>query len=111
MVNFNFLFLIIVNELKNHIDRIKHLCGLYNVKSLFAFGSIVRDDFTSESDIDLVVDIDESDPIEYSENYFSLKFNLQDIFNRPIDLLEERALKNPSLKQQIDNTKVFVYGR
>ena len=39
------------------------------------------------------------------------KFQLEDIFNRPVDLLEDKALKNPFLKRQIDNTKVLVYGR
>ena len=103
--------MIIVNELKNHIDQIRQLCNAHNVKSLFAFGSVVSDTLKPESDIDLIVDIYSADPIEYSDNYFALKFQLESNLNRPIDLLEDKAVKNPYLKTQIDNTKVLVYGR
>lgn len=100
-----------MNELKNHIDQIRQLCNAHNVKSLFAFGSVVSDTLKPESDIDLIVDIYSADPIEYSDNYFALKFQLESNLNRPIDLLEDKAVKNPYLKTQIDNTKVLVYGR
>lgn len=81
------------------------------MKSLFAFGSIVSGKLDSDSDIDLVVDIENSDPITYSDNYFDLKFQLENILERQIDLLESNSVKNPFLKSQIDNTKVLVYGR
>jgi len=100
-----------VKELKDHIEQINQLCNTHNVRSLFAFGSIVSGKLKPESDIDLIVDIDSKDPIDYSDNYFALKFELEDMLNRPIDLLEAKALKNPFLKKQIDNTKVLVYGR
>jgi uncharacterized protein len=100
-----------MKELKDHIEQINQLCGEHNVKSLFAFGSVVSDKLKADSDIDLIVDIDSKDPIDYSDNYFALKFQLENIFNRQVDLLESKALKNPFLKKQIDNTKVLIYGR
>ena len=100
-----------MKELKDHIEQIKQLCYAYDVKSLFAFGSVVSDKLKAASDIDLLVDIDTKDPIDYSDNYFALKFQLEQILNRQVDLLEDKALKNPFLKKQIDNTKVLVYGR
>ncbi|MGF7078734.1 nucleotidyltransferase family protein [Mucilaginibacter sp. UYCu711] len=100
-----------MKELKEHIEQIKKLCHAHDVKSLFAFGSIVSDKLKPNSDIDLIVDIDSTDPITYTDNYFDLKFQLEEILNRPIDLLEDKAVKNPFLKQQINNTKVLVYGR
>jgi predicted nucleotidyltransferase len=105
------LTLVIVKELNDHIDQIKQLCNEHNVKSLFAFGSVVSDKLKAESDIDLIVDIDSNDPIDYSDNYFDLKFQLENMLNRQIDLLEYKAIKNPYLKKQIDNTKVLIYGR
>ncbi|HWZ02771.1 MAG TPA: nucleotidyltransferase domain-containing protein [Mucilaginibacter sp.] len=100
-----------MKELKNHIEQIKQLCNAHHVKTLFAFGSVLSDKFKTESDIDLVVDIDSNDPFDYSDNYFALKFQLENILNRSIDLLEDKAIKNPFLKKQIDNTKVLIYGR
>jgi predicted nucleotidyltransferase len=100
-----------VKELKDHIEQIRLLCNAYQVKSLFAFGSVVSGKLNAESDIDLIVDIDSKDPIDYSDNYFALKFQLEDILKRPIDLLEEKAIKNPYFKKSVDDTKVLVYGR
>lgn len=100
-----------MNELTQHIEQVKKLCDLYGVKSLFAFGSITSDHFDSKSDIDLVVDLVNDDPIIYSENYFSLKFQLKQLFKRNIDLLEQKAIQNPYLKDQIDQTKVLIYAK
>ncbi|MBK8956792.1 MAG: nucleotidyltransferase domain-containing protein [Saprospiraceae bacterium] len=71
-----------MNEINTHIDHIKKLCVSNKVKTLFAFGSVTTDKFNIDSDIDLVVDIDESDPINYSDYYFSLKLQLENLFRR-----------------------------
>lgn len=75
-----------MNEINKHIEQIKTLCDSNKVKSLFAFGSVIKDKLTPESDIDFIVDIDDQDPLSYSDKYFDLKFNLEKIFNRKIDL-------------------------
>ncbi len=100
-----------MKEINTHIDQIKMLCDSNKVKTLFAFGSVTTDQFNLDSDIDLVVDIDESDPMNYSDYYFSLKLQLENLFCRPIDLLEQKAIKNPYLKKEIDQTKVLIYGK
>jgi len=94
-----------------NIKTIKELCDKYHVKSLFAFGSVTRDELKPNSDVDLVVDIDSNDPLAYTDNYFGLKFQLEQLLKRQIDLLELRAIKNQYLKQNIENTKVLVYGQ
>ena len=99
-----------MNGLSEHIGQIKELCDSNNVKALFAFGSVTTDRFRSDSDIDLVVEIDEEDPIAYADKYFNLKFHLEKLLNRRIDLLELKAIKNSFLKSQIDKTKVLIYG-
>lgn len=99
-----------MKEINEHIDEIKELCDSNKVKSLFAFGSVIEDKLTSESDIDFLVDIDDQDPLSYSDKYFDLKFSLEKIFNRKIDLLELKALRNRFLKQEIDQTKLQIYG-
>ncbi len=99
-----------MNELTRHIDQIRKLCGSNKVKTLFAFGSVLTEDFKLESDIDLIVDIDEKDPLSYSDSYFNLKFQLEQLFQRKVDLLEQKALKNPILKENIERTMVRIYG-
>jgi predicted nucleotidyltransferase len=100
-----------VDELKDHIEQIRQLCHEHDVQSLFAFGSVISNKLKAESDIDLIVDIYSTDPVDYTDNYFALKFQLEDILDRHVDLLEAKALKNPFLKKEIDNTKVLIYGR
>ncbi len=92
------------------MEKISELCSSNTVRSLFAFGSVTTDSFGKDSDIDLVVDIEDKDPISYSDKYFNLKFALEDLLHRKIDLLEEKAIRNPLFKQQIDRSKVLVYG-
>ncbi len=100
-----------MNGLANFSVEINQLCKLHQVKTLFAFGSVTTDRYNPDSDIDLLVDIDANDPLVYSEHYFNLKFHLEDILKRPVDLLEEKAVRNPFLKKQIDQHKVLLYGR
>jgi predicted nucleotidyltransferase len=91
-------------------NEIRRLCENHKVKTLYSFGSVNTEKFAQDSDVDLVVDFKIDDPIEYTDNYFDLKFELEKIFNRQIDLLESKAIKNPFLKESIDKTKVLVYG-
>lgn len=99
-----------MKELSIHIDQIKKLCTLYKVKTLCAFGSITTDKFRPNSDIDLVVEFDEKEPLAYSDSYFNFKFHLEGVLQRQIDLLEKKAIKNPYLKEKIEQTKVLIYG-
>ena len=96
--------------LDNYINDISKLCATHKVKHLYAFGSVLTKKFSGKSDIDLLVEIISNDPLDYAEKYFDLKFELEKLFNRPIDLLEERALTNPYLKQNIDTTKTLLYA-
>jgi len=96
-----------LDPFKNQIIK---LCKKHKVKHLFAFGSVLTSKFSDKSDVDLLVDINSKDPIKYAENYFDLKFQLEDLLKRKIDLLEERGIRNPYLKENIDNSKLLIYG-
>ena len=81
------------------------------VKKLYAFGSVLTDNFNNESDFDLIVDFSNIAVEDYADNYFDFKFSLQDIFERPIDLLEEKALKNLYFRQSVYQNRKLVYGQ
>jgi predicted nucleotidyltransferase len=99
-----------MNYLYKYTTDINKLCKQHHVKSLYAFGSVLTDKFNSNSDVDLIVAFDKMPVEDYADNYFDLKFSLQDIFNRSIDLLEEQAIKNPYFRQHIDHNKQLIYG-
>ncbi len=92
------------------MSRIKKLCKKHKVRTLSAFGSVTRDDFTNDSDIDFVVDFEESDPFKYTDLYFQLKEKLELLLKRPIDLVEERGIRNPFFRKELDETKILIYG-
>ncbi len=96
--------------LETHQKQIQKLCKIHSVKNLYSFGSVNTAKFNKESDVDLLVDFKAEDPLEYSDHYFDLKFELERILNRPIDLLETRVLKNPIIKGNIDRSKELIYG-
>lgn len=98
-----------MNLLERNIEQIKRLCQSNSVNELFAFGSVTNQNFNEESDVDLVVEINDPDPITYSDKYFNLKFSLEDMLGRSVDLLESKAIKNPYLKEEIDRTKILIY--
>jgi predicted nucleotidyltransferase len=98
-----------MNTLSAYKNEINALCANHKVKSLYAFGSVLTPNFNTNSDIDLIVDFKEIDVKDYADNYFDFKFSLQDIFNRPVDLLEEQAIKNPYFKEELNKKKVIVY--
>ena len=79
--------------LDQYIIDILALCKTHKVKSLYVFGSVLTKQFGPDSDLDFVVEIDSNDLIEYAENYFEFKFKLQELVNKPVDLLEQKGLR------------------
>jgi predicted nucleotidyltransferase len=99
-----------MNLISQNIKDINALCKSHKVKSLYAFGSVLTDKFNDASDIDLIVNFNDIKLLDYADNYFDLKFSLEDILKRPVDLLEEKAIKNPYFKKAIEQTKQLIYG-
>lgn len=100
-----------MNLIDSNIAKLKTACLQNRVSQLYAFGSVLTDEFSPDSDVDLVVDFDESDPLAYGELYFNLKFELEAILGRKVDLLEAKAIRNSTLRQSIDKSKRLVYER
>ena len=100
-----------MNRLETYTSDIITLCKNHKVKSLYAFGSVLTDSFDKESDIDLIVDFSNIAVEDYADNYFDFKFSLQDILKRPVDLLEEKAIKNPYFRMSVNQQRQLVYGQ
>ena len=77
-----------------------------NIKAAYIFGSACSEHFKNESDLDLLVEIDDSDPSRYSATWYELLFDLEDRTGRAIDLLTPSALDNVYFKQEVLETAV-----
>jgi uncharacterized protein len=93
-----------------NIKKLKYLCKKHHVLKLFVFGSVLNDKFNSDSDVDFIVEFKDIDLYDYADNYFSFKFSLEEILNREVDLLEEKALKNPYLRKALHASRQMIYG-
>ena len=96
--------------LAENIDRIKALCVSYNVKSLFAFGSVCTDKFNDKSDVDLLISFKPMESGEYADTYLELAEKFENILNRPVDLVTDKSLSNPYFIESINQTKTLIYG-
>ncbi len=86
------------------------LCKSHDVKKLYVFGSALTKDFNpGKSDIDIVVEIAENDPVEKGEKLMKLWEKLEDFFKRKVDMLTDQPIKNSYLKLSVDRTKVLIY--
>ena len=100
-----------MNVIDQNIEIIRDLCLKHKVARLFVFGSVLSRKFKKSSDIDLLVDFKDIDLYDYADNYFDLKDALENILKRNVDLLEDKAINNPYLRQSIDSSKQLIYGQ
>ena len=93
-------------------EAIAVLCERFDVQRLEIFGSATRDDFgSSRSDLDLIVTFGAMSPGKHRENYFGLLAELEQLFDRPVDLIESSALENPYFIQAIEASRTVLHAR
>ena len=90
--------------------EIRVLCERFSVKKLEIFGSAAEKNFTSQSDLDFLVEFQPLSPVEHKDAYFGLLDSLRDLFNRSIDLLETEAIDNPYFLESINRHRVQLYA-
>ncbi|TAL70189.1 MAG: nucleotidyltransferase domain-containing protein [Bacteroidetes bacterium] len=94
---------------KNRLEEIRKLCIKYDVKSLYIFGSGASGKLRDKSDIDLLVSFKKIPIKKYTDNYFSLHYLFQKLFNREIDLITENSQSNPHFIESIERTKLLLF--
>lgn len=94
----------------DHQGDIAKLCKRHHARRLDLFGSAVRTDFEPErSDLDFLVSFDELPPVEAYDAYFSLKEGLEAVLHRPVDLVVERAVRNPHFRARVEAERQPVF--
>mgnify|MGYP003417814911 FL=1 len=96
--------------IESNISEICALCSQHKVSNMSVFGSVLTNRFSDESDIDLLVNFKKEEISDYFDNFFELKYALEALLGRSVDLVEEHTIKNPYLKASIDNSKALIYG-
>ncbi|MBD3584061.1 nucleotidyltransferase family protein [Flavobacterium selenitireducens] len=86
------------------------LCKTHDVETLYAFGSATNGKFDeTTSDIDLLVELKTIDPIERGEKLMDLWDKFEGFFQRKVDLLTSKSIRNPFLLKSIESSKILIY--
>ncbi|OFX59714.1 MAG: nucleotidyltransferase [Bacteroidetes bacterium GWA2_30_7] len=96
--------------IKDKMQEIRVLCRKFDIKTMYAFGSVCTDKFNDSSDVDILISFKDISIEKYTDNYFNLHYKLQELFNRKIDLLTENSLSNPYFIESIEETKQLLYA-
>ena len=97
--------------IRKNISALNMLCEKHKVKQLYLFGSVLNNTFTNSSDIDLLIQFYQVDLQDYFDNYMDLKEELEKLFDRQVDLVEDHAIRNPIFRKVVDREKKLIYER
>ncbi len=100
---------IVQDRLQTPMDALSELCQRYFVHELSLFGSVLRDDFRDESDVDVLVEFEPDAPIGLIE-YVGLQQELADLLGRNVDLVEKLGLK-VLIRDSVISSSQVVYAR
>lgn len=100
-----------MNNISINIKPLRKLCEKHNIVKLELFGSYAKNSFTENSDIDFLVTFGQVDLYDYFDNYLNTKDELEKLYKKKIDLVEEKTVKNPFLEQSINKNKILIYAK
>lgn len=91
-------------------EAIRHACERYGVARLRVFGSVLTDRFDSNtSDVDFLVTFQPERENLYHD-YFDLKFELERIVGRGVEIVMERSVRNPFFKASVIGSAQDLYA-
>lgn len=94
-----------------HLEDVRALCRRFEVRRLDLIGSAGNGAFDpARSDIDFVVEFEPQGWHDASKRYFGLLFALQELFGRPVDLVEAPAIRNPFFRADVERTRALLYA-
>ncbi len=94
-----------------HRTELTELCKRFQVRTLELFGSAANNAFQPRSsDLDFLVDFLPLSPSAHSQAYFGLRFALEDLFGRHVDLVETPAANNPYFLETIRSSRRVLYA-
>ena len=95
-------------DINEYRSRLTELCHSLAVRRLELVGSAAREDFHPESsDIDVLIEFEGNNAL--FDRYFDLKFGLENIFGRKVDVIQRGAIKNPYLHATLEQDRITLY--
>jgi predicted nucleotidyltransferase len=99
------------HEIESRREQIEAICREHQVARLLVFGAVLRDDFNPEtSDVDLLVTFLPRTGLGWAAEYFALQRDLENLFERKVDLLPEGGIRNPYRLKTIERDQELLYA-
>lgn len=97
------------SRIKIDYERIIRFCHKWKIAEFSLFGSVLRNDFRSNSDIDVLVSF--FDDADWSIiDFVDMREELKQIFGREVDFVEKDAIRNPFRRSSIMNNREVIYA-
>jgi predicted nucleotidyltransferase len=90
-------------------EEITEFCRRWRIKELAIFGSALRDDFRPDSDVDVLVVL-QDDAAWSLFDHIQVEEELKQIFGREVDLVQKRAIRNPFRRHHILSHHEVIYA-
>ena len=90
------------------MEKIAEFCRRWKVRRFSLFGSVLRDDFGPDSDVDVLVSLQPDSTWDLLD-LVDMRDELTALFGREVDLVEEEGLRNPFRRSSILSTRQVVY--
>jgi predicted nucleotidyltransferase len=90
-------------------QRVAEFCRKWRITEFALFGSVLRDDFGPDSDVDVLVTFAPDAPWSLWD-LVDVQDELMHIFGRDVDVVSKHALKNPFRRYEILTTRQVVYA-
>lgn len=91
------------------MDKIKDFCRKWKITEFSLFGSVLRDDFRSDSDVDVMVSFGGNAGWDLFD-WVDMIEELKGIFGREVDLVSKDGLRNPFRRQRILTSREVLYA-
>jgi len=89
--------------------KLAELCRRHHLRELSIFGSVLRDDFGPDSDIDVLIELEEGQTMTI-ERFLEISDDLEGLFHRKIDLVEKQLVRNPYRRREILGSRQVMYA-
>jgi predicted nucleotidyltransferase len=90
--------------------EIPEVCSRYGIAYVDVFGSVARNEQVEDSDLDLIIELEEPRRTRMTQRFFGFLHTLEDRYQLKVDLLTEKSLTNPYLIRNINKERIRIYG-
>lgn len=97
------------DRLNVSLTQISEFCQRWQIIELSLFGSVLREDFRSDSDVDVLVTFSSAYRLTFRD-WIAMKAQIEEMFRRKVDLTQKKLLKNPYSRAEILQTHQVIYA-